>query len=159
MLTSAALSSGGPAEGGGALAPGGVIAICMALPLVYLGSIGARTLLRGRPITPFEVTQAGAALLVGFSGAVRVITMSGADPTFVGIGALLLGAACYAAALTFIDRRLGRGRNFYSYTTLAGLLVLTGSCADPRRRRARADLVRFWPSSRPDSAGASTGSR
>jgi hypothetical protein len=127
MLTSAALSSGGPAEGGGALAPGGVIAVCMALPLLYLASIGARTLLRGRPITPFEVAQAGAALLVGFSGSVRVITFSGADPTFVGIGALLLGAACYAAALTFIDRRLGRGRNFYSYTTLAGLLVLTGS--------------------------------
>jgi hypothetical protein len=56
-----------------------------------------------------------------------VITASGADATFVGIGALFLGAACYAAALTFIDRRLGRGRNFYSYTTLAGLLVLTGS--------------------------------
>jgi hypothetical protein len=127
MLTSAALSSGGAAAGGGALAPGGVIAVCMALPLVYLGSVGARTLLRGRPITPFEVTQAGAALLVGFSGAVRVISMSGADPAFVGIGALLLGAACYAAALTFIDRRLGRGRNFYSYTTLAGVLVLTGS--------------------------------
>jgi hypothetical protein len=127
MLTSATVSAGGPAEGGGALAPGGVIAVCMALPLLYLGSIGARTLLRGRPITPFEVTQAGAALLVGFSGAVRVITVSGADPMFVGIGALFLGAACYAAALTFIDRRLGRGRNFYSYTTLAGLLVLTGS--------------------------------
>ena len=46
----------------------------------YLGSIGVRTLLRGRPITPFEVTQAGAALLVGFSGAVRVITVSGAVP-------------------------------------------------------------------------------
>jgi hypothetical protein len=127
MLTSATLSSSGPLEGGDAAALGGVIAVCVALPLFYLGSIGARTLLHGRPITPFEVIQAGAALLVGFSGAVRVITFSGADPTFVGVGALLLGAACYAAALTVIDRRLGRGRNFYSYTTLAGLLVLTGS--------------------------------
>jgi hypothetical protein len=127
MLTSATLSSFGQEAGAAALAPGGVIALCMALPLLYLGSIGARTLLRGCPITPFEVTQAGAALLVGFSGAVRVISVSGADPMFVGVVGLVLGAACYAAALTFIDRRSGRGRNFYSYTTLAGLLVLTGS--------------------------------
>jgi hypothetical protein len=127
ILTSAALRTGGPVEDGAAIAPGGVIAVCMALALLYLGSVGARTLLRGRPITPFEVAQAAAALLVGFSGAVRVITFSGADPAFVGITGLVLGAACYAAALTVIDRRLGRGRNFYSYTTLAGLLVLTGS--------------------------------
>jgi hypothetical protein len=127
MLTSATLSSLARAEGGAALAPVGVIALCVALPTLYLGSIAARTLLRGRPITPFGVAQAGVALLVGFSGALRVIAKSGADPTFVGIGALLLGAACYAVALTFIDRRSGRGRNFYSYTTLAGLLVLTGS--------------------------------
>lgn len=126
MLTSAALNSGGGAEHG-ALAPGGVIAVCMALPTLYLGSIAARTLLRGRPITPFGIAQAAVALLVGFSGAVRVIAMSGADPMFVGIVALLLGAACYAAALTLVDRRSGRGRNFYSYTSLAGVLVLTGS--------------------------------
>jgi hypothetical protein len=127
MLTSAALSSGGPAGGRGALAPAAVTAVCMALPTLYVGSIGARTLLRGRPITAFGLAQAGVALLVGFSGALRVSAMSGADPTFIGIGALLLGAACYAVALAFIDRRSGRGRNFYSYTTLAGALVLTGS--------------------------------
>jgi hypothetical protein len=127
MLTSAALSSLDRAEGGAGLAPGGVIALCVALPTLYLGSIAARTLLRGRPITPFGIIQAGVALLVGFSGALRVIAKSGADPTFVGVGALILGAACYAVALTLIDRRSGRGRNFYSYTTLAGLLVLTGS--------------------------------
>jgi len=127
MLTSAALSSGGPAGGRGVLAPGAVIAVCMALPTLYIGSIGARTLMRGRPITAFGLAQAGAALVVGFSGAVRVSEMSGADSTFVGIGALLLGAACYAVALTFIDRRSGRGRNFYAYTTFAGVLVLTGS--------------------------------
>ena len=118
---------GRSAEAGDALALGGVVAVCTALPLLYLGSISAHTLLRGRPISAFEVTQAGMALLIGFSGAVRVTTARGADAAFVGIVGLVLGAACYAAALTFIDRRLGRGRNFYSYTTLAGLLVLTGS--------------------------------
>ena len=127
ILTSASLASGRSAEAGDAVALGGVVAVCMALPLLYLGSISAHTLLRGRPISAFEVTQAGMALFIGFSGAVRVTTARGADAAFVGIVGLVLGAACYAAALTFIDRRLGRGRNFYSYTTLAGLLVLTGS--------------------------------
>jgi len=127
ILTSAALVPGRSAETGDALALGGVVAVCTALPLLYLGSISARTLLRGRPISAFEVTQAGVALLIGFTGAVRVTIARGADPAFVGIVGLVLGAACYAAALTFIDRRLGRGRNFYSYTTLAGLLVLAGS--------------------------------
>ena len=126
-LTSVALSPRGAAEGGTALAPGAVVSVCMALPFLYLGSVSARTVFSGRPITPFELTQTSASFLVGFIGAVRVITKSGADPTLVGVLALLVGAACYAAALTFIDRRLGRGRNFYSYTTLAGLLVLTGS--------------------------------
>jgi hypothetical protein len=127
MLTSATLNSFEQEAGTASLGAGGVIAVCMALPFLYLCSIAARTLPRGCPITPFEVTQAGAALLVGFSGAVRLINVSGADPMFVSVVALVLGAACYAAALTFIDRRSGRGRNFYSYTTLAGLLVLTGS--------------------------------
>ena len=99
----------------------------MALPFLYLCSNRRAHAAARVSITPFEVTQAGAALLVGFSGAVRLINVSGADPMFVSVVALVLGAACYAAALTFIDRRSGRGRNFYSYTTLAGLLVLTGA--------------------------------
>jgi hypothetical protein len=127
MLTSVSLNAFGQQAGAAAVAPGAVIAVCMLLPLLFLGSIAARTLLRGCPITPFETTQAAAALVLGFSGAVRVGSASGTDPIFVGIIGLALGAACYAAALTFIDRRSGRGRNFYSYTTLAGLLVLAGS--------------------------------
>jgi hypothetical protein len=105
----------------------GVIAVGAALPLLYLGSVAARTLLQERLITPFEVFQAAASLVVGFGAAVRAIGLAGADPTAIGVAILVLGAACYAAAFASIDRRLGRGRNFYSYTTFAGLLTLSGS--------------------------------
>jgi hypothetical protein len=127
MLASGALRPEAPAEGTVAVSPAGAIAVGLALPMLYLGSIGARTLLRERLIAPFEVVQAAAALAAGFGGAVRVIAFTDADPTAVGVAILLLGAACYAAAFASIDRRSGRGRNFYSYTTFAGLLVLAGS--------------------------------
>jgi hypothetical protein len=127
MLVSAALRPDAPSEGYTTVSPAGAIGVGLALPVLYLGSIAARTLLRERVITPFEVVQAAAALLVGIGGAVRVIAFGDAEPTAVGAAVLLLGAACYAAAFTSIDRRSGRGRNFYSYTTFAGLLVLVGS--------------------------------
>jgi hypothetical protein len=127
MMVSAALRPGGALAGQPALAPAAVITAALALPVLYLASIGARTLVRQRLVTPFELVQATAALLVGFSGAVRVIRFSDADAMPVGIVVLLLGAACYAAAFASVDRRTGRGRNFYSYTTFAGLLVFVGS--------------------------------
>jgi hypothetical protein len=40
---------------------------------------------------------------------------------------VLLGVGCYGTALTVIDRRIGSPRNFYSYTSLAALLVLAGT--------------------------------
>jgi len=127
MLIAFALNAFEREADAAAIAPAAVIAVCMLLPLLYLGSIAARTLLRGCPVRAFELIQAVAALCVGFGGAVRVASVSGTPPIFVGIIGLILGAACYAAALTFIDRRSGRGRNFYAYTTFAGALVLAAS--------------------------------
>lgn len=110
-----------------ALASAGVIALALTLPLLYLASIGQRTLLRARPLSGFDVAQVAAALLVGFGGAVRLRLAEEASVTPVGVLALLLGAGCYAAAFVSIDRRLGRGPDFYGYTTFAGLLTLAGS--------------------------------
>ena len=127
MLASVAVGPEPPRAGFAAAVPAGAISVGLAIPLLYLASIGARTLLHQRLITPFEVFQAAAALLAGLSGAVRVILFAGSDPTAIGAAIVLLGAVCYAAAFASIDRRSGRGRNFYSYTTFAALLVLTGS--------------------------------
>jgi hypothetical protein len=127
IMTSVALRPATAGEGSAAVSSVGVIAVSLAVAVLYLSSIGARTLLREQLITPFGTMQVAAALLVGFGSAVRVIVFEGVDPMAVGVVILLLGIACYAIAFASIDRRLGRGRNFYSYTTFAGLLVLAGS--------------------------------
>jgi hypothetical protein len=127
MMTSYALRPEPPPDGYTALERGAVIVVCLLLPLLYLSSIGVRTLVRERSVTPFAAVQAPLALLVGFSGAIRLVVHGGGNPMPLAVVLLLLGAAYYAAAFASIDRRLGRGRNFYAYTTLAGLLVLVGS--------------------------------
>ena len=44
----------------------------------------------------------------------------------VAIFALLCGAACYAISFRVLARRDSGGRNFYTYSTFAILLVLVG---------------------------------
>jgi len=127
MIVSASLRPESAPAGHPALPTAVVIAVLVAIPALYLVSIGARTLLREKQLSIFGMVQAAAALLVGFGGAVRLISHAGMSPIAIGVVSLLLGAGCYAAAFTSIDRRLGRGRNFYAYTTFASLLVLVGS--------------------------------
>jgi hypothetical protein len=127
MIVSATLRPENAPAGHPALPTWGVIAVVLALPTLYLVSIGGRTLLREKRISIFGMVQAAAALMVGFGGAVRLIAYQGMDPTAIGVVSLLLGVGCYAVAFTSIDRHLGRGRNFYTYTTFAGLLILVGS--------------------------------
>ncbi len=71
----------------------------------------------------FEIFQSAAVLLIGIGGAVRV----GSGETLVGASALTAGALSYAAAFAFVRRQLGRGRNFFFYSSLALVLVLAGS--------------------------------
>ena len=93
----------------------------------YLATIAARTLLRGRNVIPFEIAQTPAALVVGLGGAVAVARQTGSGAVALGIAALVIGGGCYAVAFAFVDRRQGRGRNFYFYTSLAFVLTLTGA--------------------------------
>ncbi|HUL75858.1 MAG TPA: hypothetical protein VL691_01235 [Vicinamibacteria bacterium] len=101
-------------------------AALFALPALYVLSLAARTLRRGRPVTLFEVAQGTLAILLGFGGAFRVLAAHGARTAGLGALALLLGALCYGAAFAFAERRAGQGRNFYFYSTAGGLLTLAG---------------------------------
>jgi hypothetical protein len=101
--------------------------IVVMLPVLYLSSIAIRTLMRGRAVTGFEIVQASLALAIGVGGALRLAPIVGVTTGLIGVTLLLLGVADYAAAFAFIDRRTGRGRNFYFYTTLAGVLTLFGT--------------------------------
>jgi hypothetical protein len=122
-----AVRADGPPPGYPALSSTSVIAVGLALPVLYLGSIAIRTLARSRAVRPFEVLQAAVALLIGFGGTLGIVRFTGAATLAVGAFGLLLAAACYAVAFAFIERREGIGRNFYVYTTFAGLLTLAGA--------------------------------
>lgn len=97
------------------------------LLVIYLGSFALRTLVRRRDVMLFEVIQSAVALAIGFGGAVRVAQSVGYGGGALGSTALAAAAACYLAAFAFVDRKLGRGRNFIFYTTLAIVLLFTGS--------------------------------
>ena len=92
----------------------------------YLGSIAIRTLVRGRDVTPFEAAQAAATLAVSLAGAVFMARATDGVPAALGVAALLVGAACYAAAVMIVGKREGSALNFHFYTSLALVLVLAG---------------------------------
>ncbi len=92
----------------------------------YVVSIAIRTLVRGRNVTPFEVVQTAAALLIAFGGTAVLTRATGMLPAVIGVISLAFGAACYGVAFALIDRRHGLERNVHFYTTLALVLVVAG---------------------------------
>jgi hypothetical protein len=126
-LGNAAVAPESLPDGHPPLQPEAVVAIAVALPLIYLAGIGARTLQSKRQITPFEIVQAGLALAIGLGSALRVITYAGAGSTSIAVASLVLGVACSAIAFAFIERDEGAARNFYTYNTYALILVLAGT--------------------------------
>jgi len=105
----------------------GTTGLLVSYLLSYLGTFATLTLVRRRTVGAFEMAQSAAVLLIGLGGAVHVTRVSGAGGALVGGSTLAAGALAYAAAFAFVRRRLGRGRNFFFYTTLGLVLVLTGS--------------------------------
>jgi hypothetical protein len=97
--------------------------------MLYVASIGARTLRLDRAVSPFEVLQGATALALGFGGAARLVAAHGGSGFGLGIAALVLGVACYAVAFAFVERRAGPVTNFYFYSSAGGLLTLLGSRA------------------------------
>ena len=106
--------------------PAVAMLLLLMLLVGYFGSIAFRTLVRGRDVSRFEVVQTIAALVVILGGAIFMARASGAVPAAIGVAALLIGAACYGAAVKVVDRRKDSELNSYFYTTLALVLVLAG---------------------------------
>jgi hypothetical protein len=104
-----------------------VLAVDVLLLAAYLGSIAVRTLVRGREVIPFEVAQTSAMVVAGLGSAVVVAQRTGTARDGLGIALLVMAAILYAVAFAFIDRRQDRRVNFYFYTSLALVFVLTGS--------------------------------
>jgi hypothetical protein len=104
--------------------PAAVIALQLLLVTGHLGSVAARTLLRGRDVNLFEIVQTAGALAVGFGGAMYVARITGHGAAPIAAMNLLVGAGCYGVAFAFLARLRDLRRNFYFYTSLGLLLVL-----------------------------------
>lgn len=102
---------------------GGLLGLQVALLAIYFASTVVRTLFRGLTFTAFEITQCAAAIAIGIGGGLQLY----GEAHLVALFALACGAACYAVSFLMLDSEGGRARNFYTYSTFAILLTLTGS--------------------------------
>ena len=91
----------------------------------YLGSFAIRTLLIGRPVIPFEVVQSIGVLVVAFGGAIALIRSTGSNVMLVGVASLILAAAGYIVAFSFVARHR-HVKNFFFYALLAQLFAIVG---------------------------------
>ena len=99
--------------------PGAVLALLIALVIVYIGSFIARTLATGHDVTFGEITQGVASVAIGLGGAVALTRFGELPGLPLGVVALLMGGSCYAASFFLIDRADARRTNFVFYSTLA----------------------------------------
>jgi hypothetical protein len=97
-----------------------------ALVLGYFASIAVRTLVRGRQVIVFEVAQTLIVLLVGVGGALYVSQSAGSSGLVLGVTLVALGAVAYLVSFAFLPRESAGALNFYFYSTLAIIFVLTG---------------------------------
>ena len=110
-----------------AIHPGTVLGAQIALLTIYLASTVNRTIFRGLNATWFEIGQAAVALPIAIGGALRVAGSAPFGTLSVGLFCLLSGVACYVVSFAFLDRKHGRDRNFYTYSTF-GMLLLPIGC-------------------------------
>lgn len=110
-----------------ALDPSGIIVVSVLVPMVYLASVATATLVYRRAITGFELGQVVASLLCGIGTALVTMAFHGGDPTHLAVAITAIGVACYAAAFGSIDAEEHPRRNFYAYSSVAGLLVAVGT--------------------------------
>lgn len=120
--------SGRAVTSGASDSPGMAITVQVLLLVAYLGSFAARTLFLNRNVIPFEVVQSVAGIAVGLGGAAYVTRTAGVGTLPLGLATLALAGGCYAVAVAFVERRQGRHRNFFFYTS-AGLVFAMAGCA------------------------------
>lgn len=114
-------------EGYPALSPAVAVVLALFLPALYVLRVAGGTLRSGRSVTLFETLQLAAGVAIGFEGAARILAAREGSTFALGLAGLALGLVGYAVAFTFVERRQGRGANFYVYSTAGGLFLLIGS--------------------------------
>lgn len=111
----------------GSLPAEGVQILALALLVSYLGIFIYRALVQGRGVKIFDVLQSCAVVLIGFGSAVRIARDLGSGESILGWAALAASLAGYSVAFTLVRERLGRGRGFFYFATLALVFLYLGS--------------------------------
>ena len=107
--------------------PRAALLVLVTATALYLGSIALRTLLLQRAVVAFEVVQTAALLAAGVGGASYVTVRAGMAEGVVGLVNLAFGAALYAVAFAFVERRQRGKANFHFYTSVGIVFVLAGT--------------------------------
>jgi hypothetical protein len=124
MLT-AALRSGAPGVPEGPASALVLAALGLTL-VVYLGSFAIRSLRQRQALGVFEVAQTVAATAIALAGATAINRQAHVPSWPLAWMSILAGMSCYAVGFAFVDRRLGRGRTFLYFTSMALILVVWG---------------------------------
>ncbi len=128
-LTVVATNPAGVGSGDTAVSSGEMLALDLGLLIVYLGFFCYRALVQGKGVRVFDVVQSGFVLAVGFGGATRIAETTGHGVVALGWTALAAAMAFYTIAFTAVRSRLGRGRGFFYFASLALIFLVMGSQA------------------------------
>jgi len=126
-LTVIASNPAGVGSGGSEISMAKMLALDLALLVGYLGFFCYRALVQGRGVRVFDVVQSAFVLAVGFGGALRIANATGKGVAVLGWSALVAAVAFYAVAFTIVRSRLGRGRGFFYFASLALVFLFLGS--------------------------------
>jgi len=102
-----------------------VLGLQLALPLLYVGNLGALDLWKRRGLDTFAMFQSSAALAVGLGGAVAMAWNQGLLATALGGLLLALAAVGYTLAFRVVDRTYRR--SFHLFATVGMAFLLAGS--------------------------------
>ena len=125
MVVSASLRPAAPGIPEGPSIPLAV-AVLLTYLAVYLGSFSLLMLKLGQRPGGFEFIQSAVCLVIGLTSLTAVTRGMDGATEILGWGMLFAGAASYGISFGFVDRRLGKGRRFYTYTSLGLILVIWG---------------------------------
>ncbi len=105
----------------------GELAVLLALFVLGAGSVAVRASEPTWRMRRFELAQAAMATLIGYGAGLRLVRELPGAPFAVGLGSLLLAAACLALALDLLGKRPARRHAFFLFGALGLVLVLGGT--------------------------------
>ncbi len=105
----------------------GHLMLLLALFTLGAGSVAVRAFGPAWRVRRFDLAQAAMATLVGYGGSLRLVRELPEAPLIVGVGSLVIGAACLAMGLDLLGKRPARRHAFFFFGALGLVLVVGGT--------------------------------